>query len=109
MHLQQAIDALPKTREEILDLLRKEEIKGYPRSCYRCIFALYFSKVCGVDIEVSIRGRETGTSKYFARVIGETSYPLGEIVSSIAAEFDSEQLTEFDYHSTAFAVVKDLK
>jgi hypothetical protein len=96
--VKEAIAALPKTYEEILELFKKEGIVGVCRDPYDCLFATYLEKVCGKYI--SIAGNQATSVPYTARLVEEKYYDavyLGDAANEVACQFDRRELNPIFY------------
>lgn len=93
--LTEAINSMPSTYEEIIDLFEKEGIKGRLSDAGECLVARYLTKQVGKPVRV---GLAPGWWSYSVWVNGfhrETYMILPEHVSEVARAFDGNMLPSF--------------
>jgi hypothetical protein len=94
-----AIAALPDSKDKLLDLLKKKDIKGSDQSgdiCADCLLARYFSNVTGETCSVGLRGLTyVAWSEPWSSYIDEL--PLNEAACQVAFDFDHNNLDRSFY------------
>jgi hypothetical protein len=87
--------ALPETKEEILALFEKEEIKGKQTDVCHCLFAEWFSKHAGFKCKVTVRS-VNGMIRYQVGALFKTdylaTYLLSEAAHDVGLAFDRNEL-----------------
>lgn len=92
--LTEALNSMPSTYEEIIDLFEKEGIKGKFADCGECVVARYLTKKVGRPCRVGLSSH----NRYSVWVNGfdrETYMILPEHVSEVARAFDDNMLPSF--------------
>lgn len=92
--IQKVLDSLPPSKEEVLELLKKEGIKGRRTSPCGCLIANLISKKVGFECNVGVLIGEGKERVYCVHVrwYAEPSIPLPKHLGEIAEDFDNGRL-----------------